>query len=147
MTSHRKIIDRRDFLKLGAVASGAVVGGCGGPDTPATAASKFELAYRPLGATGLNVSEVSFGAHGLDRPDLMRAAVDAGINTFFVSGNYLDGMEEKALGEAKERTDEIFSQHMEALGKKKDVLEEKFQEALKKSKGKKVEKPIKDIDL
>jgi aryl-alcohol dehydrogenase-like predicted oxidoreductase len=46
------------------------------------------------------VSEVTFGAHGIGRPDLMRAAVDAGINTFCVSGNYLDGLEEKALGEA-----------------------------------------------
>jgi aryl-alcohol dehydrogenase-like predicted oxidoreductase len=100
MTSHRKILDRRDFLKLGAAASGVVVGGCGAPEKSATATSSFELGYRPLGATGLEVSEVSFGAHGLDRPDLMQAAVDAGINTFFVSGNYLDGMEEKALGKA-----------------------------------------------
>jgi aryl-alcohol dehydrogenase-like predicted oxidoreductase len=100
MTSHRKIIDRRDFLKFGAAASGVVVGGCGTPEKSATAASSFELGYRPLGATGLEVSEVSFGAHGLDRADLMQAAVDAGINTFFVSGNYLDGMEEKALGKA-----------------------------------------------
>jgi aryl-alcohol dehydrogenase-like predicted oxidoreductase len=100
MTSHRKILDRRDFLKLGAVASGAAVSGCGAPEGSATAPSNFELGYRPLGGTGLTVSEVSFGAHGLDRPDLMQAAVDAGINTFFVSGNYLDGMEEKALGKA-----------------------------------------------
>jgi predicted aldo/keto reductase-like oxidoreductase len=100
MTSQRKIIDRRDFLKLGAAASGVVVGGCAAPEKAATAASNFELGYRPLGGTGLEVSEVSFGAHGLDRPDLMQAAVDAGINTFFVSGNYLDGMEEKALGKA-----------------------------------------------
>ena len=100
MTSHRKIIDRRDFLKLGAAASSVVVGGCGAPEGSATAPSNFELGYRPLGGTGLKVSEVSFGAHGLDRPDLMQAAVDAGINTFFVSGNYLDGMEEKALGKA-----------------------------------------------
>jgi aryl-alcohol dehydrogenase-like predicted oxidoreductase len=46
------------------------------------------------------VSEVAFGAHGIGRPDLMRAALDAGINTFCVSGDYLDGLEEKALGEA-----------------------------------------------
>jgi len=111
MTSHRKIIDRRDFLKLGAAASGVVVGGCGTPEKAATAASNFALGYRPLGGTGLEVSEVSFGAHGLDRPDLMQAAVDAGINTFFVSGNYLDGMEEKALGKA-----------MNALGSRREKV-------------------------
>jgi aryl-alcohol dehydrogenase-like predicted oxidoreductase len=87
-------------LKLGAVASGVVVGGCGATEKAASAPSSFELGYRALGGTGLQVSEVAFGAHGLDRPDLMRAALDAGINTFCVSGNYLDGMEEKALGEA-----------------------------------------------
>jgi aryl-alcohol dehydrogenase-like predicted oxidoreductase len=101
MVSLRKTVDRRSFLKLGAAASGLVVGGCGGPEGSATSPSTtFDLGYRPLGNTGLRVSEVAFGAHGLDRPDLMRAALDAGINTFCVSGNYLDGMEEEALGEA-----------------------------------------------
>jgi len=100
VASLRKTVDRRSFLKLGAAASGVVVGGCGATEEAATTPSNFELSFRPLGGTGLEVSEVSFGAHGLDRPDLMRAALDAGINTFCVSGNYLDGMEEKALGEA-----------------------------------------------
>jgi len=101
MASLRKTVNRRSFLKLGAAASGVVVGGCGGPEGSATSPpTTIDLGYRPLGGTGLRVSEVAFGAHGLDRPDLMQAAVDAGINTFFVSGNYLDGMEEKALGKA-----------------------------------------------
>jgi len=100
MASRRKTVDRRNFLKLGAVASGAAVAGCGSPGQPATATAALELGYRPLGGTGLEVSEVAFGAHGIGRPDLMRAALDAGINTFCVSGNYLDGLEEKALGEA-----------------------------------------------
>ena len=100
MASLRKIVDRRNFLKLGAIASGAAVAGCGSPRQSATETAALELGYRPLGGTGLEVSEVTFGAHGIGRPDLMRAAVDAGINTFCVSGNYLDGLEEKALGEA-----------------------------------------------
>jgi aryl-alcohol dehydrogenase-like predicted oxidoreductase len=58
------------------------------------------MRYRPLGATGLEVSEVSFGAHGVDNPHLMRAAVEAGITTFGTSGQYLDGREEEALGRA-----------------------------------------------
>jgi len=100
MTSLRKSIDRRNFLKLGAATTGAAVTGCGSPGQSTTATASLELGYRPLGGTGLEVSEVTFGAHGIGRPDLMRAAVDAGINTFCVSGNYLDGLEEKALGEA-----------------------------------------------
>ena len=111
MASLRKSIDRRNFLKLGAAASGAAVAGCGSPGRSTTATASLELGYRPLGGTGLEVSEVTFGAHGIGRPDLMRAAVDAGINTFCVSGNYLDGLEEKALGEA-----------MSALGARREKL-------------------------
>jgi aryl-alcohol dehydrogenase-like predicted oxidoreductase len=58
------------------------------------------MRYRPLGKTGLKVSEVSFGAHGLENPALLPAAIDAGINTFATSGHYMDGREEEALGEA-----------------------------------------------
>ena len=106
MASLRKTVDRRNFLKLGAIATGAMVGGCGQQEAPQSQESPesppttLEVGYRALGDTGLQVSEVSFGAHGIGRPDLMRAALDAGINTFCVSGNYLDGKEEKALGEA-----------------------------------------------
>ncbi len=100
MASRRNTVDRRNFLKLGAVASGVVVSGCGPPEESETSPATLELGYRALGDTGLQVSEVAFGAHGIGRPDLMRAALDAGINTFCVSGNYLDGLEEKALGEA-----------------------------------------------
>ena len=100
MASLRKTVNRRSFLQLGAVASGVVVGGCGSPEKSVTSLSALKMGYRPLGGTGLRVSEVAFGAHGIGRPDLMRAAVDAGINTFCVSGHYLDGLEEEALGEA-----------------------------------------------
>jgi len=58
------------------------------------------MRYRPLGKTGLVVSEITFGAHGVDNPSLMRAALDAGINTFFTSGEYLNGREEESLGRA-----------------------------------------------
>ena len=36
------------------------------------------MRYRPLGATGLEVSEVSFGSYGFDNPALLSAALDAG---------------------------------------------------------------------
>ncbi|MDH3816816.1 MAG: twin-arginine translocation signal domain-containing protein, partial [Acidobacteriota bacterium] len=82
MTSFRKTVDRRSFLKLGAAASGMVVGGCGSREEASSPSTALGVGYRPLGGTGLEVSEVTFGAHGIGRPDLMRAAVDAGINTF-----------------------------------------------------------------
>jgi aryl-alcohol dehydrogenase-like predicted oxidoreductase len=58
------------------------------------------MLYRALGKTGLKVSELTFGAHGVDHAPLMRSAIDAGINTFFTSGDYLDGREEVSLGKA-----------------------------------------------
>jgi predicted aldo/keto reductase-like oxidoreductase len=100
MTSSRSGFDRREFLKLGAATSGLAVA-CGrvAEETRPTGEAT-EMRYRPLGATGLQVSELSFGAHGVDNPPLMEAAWEAGINTFCTSGHYLDGLEEEALGKA-----------------------------------------------
>lgn len=98
-----KAIDRRRFLKLGAASAGAVIG-CGGAGVEGTSDTEpGGMRYRTLGATGLQVSEVSFGAHGVDNAAVMAAALEAGVNTFCTSGRYLDGREESALGEAISR--------------------------------------------
>lgn len=100
MTDPTGAIDRRSFLKLGAAASGLAVG-CGPvTEEPAAQAGPAAMRLRPLGGTGLEVSEVSFGAHGVDNPALVAAALEAGINTFGTSGQYLDGREEEAVGRA-----------------------------------------------
>jgi aryl-alcohol dehydrogenase-like predicted oxidoreductase len=107
-----KDIDRRRLLQLGAAASGLLVGCGGSPDTPAGEAARPEMRYRPVGATGLKVSELTFGSHGVDNPPLMQAALEAGVTTFFTSGEYLDGREEIAMGTA-----------MKALGvRRQDVV-------------------------
>ena len=113
-------IDRRTFLELGAVASAAALAGCGGqPAGPGTAAP-VAMRYRPLGRTGLTVSEVSFGAHGQRNPALLAAAVDAGMSLVMTSGSYLDGREEEAVGTALRslgaRRDEVVVVTGEAFG-------------------------------
>ena len=97
-------IDRRRFLKLGTATAGLALG-CGrdDPEEPPHNIASQAMRYRPLGATGLEVSEISFGAHGVDNASLMAAGLEAGINTFCTSGNYMDGREEEALGEALRR--------------------------------------------
>jgi aryl-alcohol dehydrogenase-like predicted oxidoreductase len=100
MTHNKKLVDRRQFLKLGAAASALAVSGCDSVGKEVAENQTTVMRYRPLGGTGLKVSEVSFGAHGLDNPALLPAAIDAGINTFATSGHYMDGREEEALGEA-----------------------------------------------
>ncbi len=100
MVDAPKGVNRRDFLKLGAAASGLAIGcGAEGPE-PEAPAAPGRMGSRPFGRTGLEVSELAFGAHGVDNPPLMAAAVEAGINTFATSGQYLDGREEEALGRA-----------------------------------------------
>jgi len=100
MTDAHPAIDRRSFLKLGAAASGLAIG-CGAGDRgPESSSEPAAMRCRWLGSTGLEVSKVSFGAHGVDNPPLMAAALEAGINTFATSGKYLDGREEEALGRA-----------------------------------------------
>ena len=93
-------IDRRRFLELGAATAGLALG-CGpGNHEPPPNDAPPTMRYRPLGATGLQVSEIAFGAHGVDNASLMAASLEAGINTFCTSGRYMDGREEEALGEA-----------------------------------------------
>ncbi len=75
---------------------------------------------RRLGCTGLEVSEISFGAWQLGNDDswkrmeegaaerLVHAALDAGINLFDTAPNYGGGESERLLGKALEgRRDEV----------------------------------------
>ena len=98
MVSPRGSIDRRRFLKLGVATTGIGVSACPADAPPAESRTSGGMQYRPLGRTGLKVSEIAFGAHQVHNPQLMQAALDAGINTFCTSGSYLDGREEESIG-------------------------------------------------
>jgi aryl-alcohol dehydrogenase-like predicted oxidoreductase len=71
--------------------------------------------YRPLGGTGLLVSQIVLGAANLGETvdeasatDLVAAALDAGINTFDTADVYVAGESERILGEAlKHRRDQV----------------------------------------
>lgn len=99
MLPRRIGIDRRQLLRLGAAAPALALTGCGTDNDRPSDAGPLKMRYRPLGRTGLQVSEIAFGAHGVENQALMRAALEAGINTFCTSGSYLDGKEERALSE------------------------------------------------
>ncbi|HRZ87791.1 MAG TPA: aldo/keto reductase [bacterium] len=101
-------IDRRDFLKKaswGALGAGVLMSGIRDlafPPTlfaagPATAGS---LEYRTLGRTGLKITPISFGAMRTDEPAVIRRAFDMGINYFDTADCYMNGRNEKILGEA-----------------------------------------------
>ena len=75
--------------------------------------------YRPLGSTGLQVSEIGFGAWGIgksmwmgaDDQESLRAlhrAADLGVNFFDSARVYGDGHSERLIGRfLKERSEEI----------------------------------------
>ena len=71
------------------------------------------MLYRRLGRTGLNVSELSFGAArgASEDPErfitTVRAAVDAGVNFVDTAAGYDDGQSEAVLGEALHGRDEV----------------------------------------
>jgi predicted aldo/keto reductase-like oxidoreductase len=100
MTSTGNGIDRRRFLKLGAMTSGFAVGGCSRTENAAGEPAPAEMRTRALGATGLEVSEISFGSYGFDNPALLTAALDQGITTICTSANYQNGGAETAIGRA-----------------------------------------------
>jgi predicted aldo/keto reductase-like oxidoreductase len=94
------MLDRREFLRS-SVTTGLATGlaGFGGL---ATAAEPPGVRRRvSLGRTGLSMSDVSFGSSRLrDEPDLVRHALDRGIDYFDTAEGYTDGQSEETLGRA-----------------------------------------------
>jgi aryl-alcohol dehydrogenase-like predicted oxidoreductase len=101
MSDEHRGMDRRSFLKLSAATtSGLAIGGCSDTVEVLADMPRLELGRRPLGDTGLEVSEVSLGSYGFDNPSLLLAALDVGINTICTSANYQGGRAEEAIGRA-----------------------------------------------
>lgn len=92
-------IDRRSFLKIGAITGLA----SGVPIASAGAATKQGVqSYRQLGNTGLQISDISFGASRLRRGEehLVHHALERGINFFDTAESYTSGDSERVLGNA-----------------------------------------------
>jgi len=56
--------------------------------------------YRPLGTTGIHMSDISFGGAGIDDPDVVTRAVERGINYFDTSPDYAKTGSEQVIGKA-----------------------------------------------
>jgi len=109
--------NRRRFLQTAAlsVASGtaALAAGCeyktqlfllnGAPTQAKEQSSDWQEArirsYRPLGRTGMDISDVSFGTSGLDNVDAVKRALERGVNYFDTSPDYSRAGSEQTLGE------------------------------------------------
>lgn len=102
-----KKINRRDFFRLGLGASFGLIASRGWPrelnfNSKSFFASffseKHKLIYRVLGKTGLKVTAVSMGVMNADNPDLVRAALDAGIILLDTAHSYQRGRNEEMIG-------------------------------------------------
>ncbi len=91
------MVDRRDFLSLGA---GTALAATGLVSTGASQAAPRIRRYLRLGRTELKVSDISFGSASLTDPGLVRHALSAGINYFDSAESYRGGSAEEAIGEA-----------------------------------------------
>jgi len=98
------VIDRRDFIK-------SAVAGFGGFFSLASNDKKQEemvrgkkqkerkVIYRTLGRTGMRLPVISMGVSNCDNPNLVRAALDAGIVYLDTAPDYQRGQNERMIGE------------------------------------------------
>ena len=95
-------IDRREFLRRGALA-GASVGllPLAAGSALAAVAPPGVKGERTLGRTGLRISDIGFGSSSLDGNLLLvRHALDRGITYFDTAESYMGGRSEETLGNA-----------------------------------------------
>ncbi len=104
-------MQRRTFL--GAAAAATASARVGLPATPAAQGGlppetvRGDMRYRPLGATGLEVSLIGLGGHHIGRQKdeaesvtIIRTAIDAGVNFMDNCWDYHDGLSEVRMGKA-----------------------------------------------
>jgi predicted aldo/keto reductase-like oxidoreductase len=104
-------IDRRNFFKgtLSAVAGLSlsrtsardIASGMTAQSTASSNEEKLKIKrYRPLGSTGINVSDVLCGPGGAFFGNIVKYSSELGINIFDTAESYMKGRSEELLGEA-----------------------------------------------
>src|SRR5512145_1152968 len=93
------MIDRRDFMALGAGAALGLVGVADAQQTSGSGGARIRRHVR-LGRTGLEVSDISFGSSSTSDAALVRYAFERGVNFFDTAESYRGGFAEEAIGDA-----------------------------------------------
>ena len=95
---------RRDFLRMMGAAAGVAVGatlpGIPANASGATSLSPGALEKRPLGKTGLQAGTIGFGAMTTRDPEVIRFAVDRGVDYVDTAARYMGGENERIVGRA-----------------------------------------------
>jgi predicted aldo/keto reductase-like oxidoreductase len=100
-------MDRRDFIKTsaaglagaGATLAAGPAAALARPAAGAPAAAKIKT-YRTLGRTGFKASEIGIGTSQTFPTEVLKAALDAGVNYFDTGEGYGRGAAERSIGEA-----------------------------------------------
>ena len=104
-------IGRREFIRTGALAGLGLATLGAVPASASIAPPPRVRRYAPLGRTGMHISDISFGADrlSLGDEDLVRHALDLGINYFDTADDYRGGDSETTLGNALHgKRDQVF---------------------------------------
>ena len=102
----KKGINRRTFIKAGMMGTATAL-----MAPPAFAEALQQMAetdhapfpepvYRTLGRTGLKISVVSFGAMLTPEPEVIRVAIEQGVNYIDTARKYMGGKNEEIVGKA-----------------------------------------------
>jgi len=100
--------NRRDFIKSSmsaAAALGFVPGRVLSTEQEKSSAETRIRDYRALGRTGFQVSDIGFGAGYLNNPNVLKAALDMGINYIDTAEHYIRGNSERTIGEVLAKHD------------------------------------------
>jgi len=100
----KKGMDRREFLKSSTAGLGAFfvlpsVGQRSEKSLVAQQRDPDKLPHRVLGRTGLRLPAITMGVVNSDNPNLIRAALDAGLKHLDTAHAYMRGKNEEVIGD------------------------------------------------
>jgi uncharacterized protein len=122
-------IDRRTFVKAGALSAAGLVLKGFAADAPAAAGAAVTMKYRTLGRTGLSVSEIGMGGSPAPAAAVFGFCYRNGVNWFDTSSGYDGGASEKSYGEYLTKTERskmvvCTKMHVKANTTKQEILDE-----------------------
>lgn len=91
--------DRREFLQGSAAGAIGLLAGSAAR-AEANAESSSVRRFKPLGRTGMEISDISFGSSRMRDAKVVRHAFERGVNYFDCAEGYKGGDSETAIGEA-----------------------------------------------
>jgi predicted aldo/keto reductase-like oxidoreductase len=132
VSNGRRSFIKKSFAGLAGVSFLPSVVSTGGEVAVEKPQKKREFIYRTLGKTGLKLPIVSMGVMNADNPDLVRAALDAGIVLLDTAHGYQRGRNEEMIGTViKGRPRDSFVLGTKVVGDKLDRKTGLFTEATK----------------